>query len=246
MTFAETHVAKYVGDHSAYYGMTIAQRQRALAAAAKPGVAYKEPIVRACITWVLQTLRAGFEEAIAKEPPGPARQKLVNTRDQMNAAAKASSLTGFDFMRPLMAAGWKVYVFAPDSKNIDTHDPENRKLHLTQITQAHLKGYYYQQFLKVSGFIEDYRPTTDEEALLGNPVTVKQTEMIDRLKKCPWWFGTAKVGYHSFVGHGSVVNEFHWDREPNDPDAIAESELKDFVWSHGFIAVPPGEWDPLA
>ena len=81
--------------------------------------------------------------------------------------------------------------------------------------------------------------------LLGDK-TIRREDLtgVEQLKKVPFFFGLARGGTHTFVGQNGRVNEFHWDRNPDDKTAIEERPLTEFPWNSGILMVPPGSWPP--
>ncbi len=247
---AETGVGRYVGVKSEYVKKGLRAKQQLLATHAKEGATVSPPVTSSCIDWLLEHVRAGYKAAIADAKArgeNPKAWALQSTLNAMNKAVNESKATGFAFCEPLIRAGWKVYVFAPDATNIDTTSPTNASIHLNHINQAKKTGKYYGGGaigLPVTGFITNYHPTTDPDVLKSATPTTQDLSGIQQLEEVPFYIGLAKGALHTFVGSYGKVNEFHWAYEVGDTEdrAITEDPLKDWGWSSGIILVPPGEW----
>src|SRR5690606_32594870 len=130
-----------------------------------------------------------------------------------------------------VADGWQAIYFNPDrAKDADGNAEHSYTARMVRSGKPYYK-------IPVSGEVTNYRPAPGS-------TTVRDTSGLERLAKVPFWFGLARGGVHTFVGHGAVVNEFHWSAMPDDPEAIEETPLAEFAWLSGVVVVPPTTWPP--
>ncbi len=128
---------------------------------------------------------------------------------------------GTDLAKELQKDGWQGIYFNPDTTASHDNGEHSYTAHLV----SKGKPYYG---IKVKDSITNYASSDPAQ--------------MDKLKDVPFYFGLAQGGQHTFVGGDGKINEFHWDRNPNEADAIEETPLKDFGWSSGILMVPPGTW----
>ncbi len=211
-------VGLYFGDHSSYKHMDEAERAEWLSARAFPGATIPEPRESSCIGWVLENVGAAYAAAGRAEVWREIKRRVVERGSK-----------GTELAKELVQDGWSAIYFNPD-----TLDPEDADAEHTYTARMARRGKPYYK-IPVSDLITDYRPSSGSE-------TPKDTTGLERLAQVPFWFGLARGGRHTFLGHGAVVNEFHWTAMPDDPDAIEETPLAEFDWLSGVIVVPPGTW----
>lgn len=215
-----TGIGTHYGDKSSYNGLSKQEKKDYIAENAKPGTTPPDPKVSSCIGWALENVRGAYEAA------GMGARFNEIYRNVTSKGAK-----GTDLAAELKKDGWQAIYFNPDAKKAADGNGEHT---YTARIVSQGKPYYG---VKVDGQVTNYRPTE------GGP-TKQDLTGVEQLQKIPFFFGLARGGTHTFVGQNGRVNEFHWDRNPDDKTAIEERPLTEFPWNSGILMVPPGSWPP--
>lgn len=220
-----TGIGTRYGPQSNYASMTATQRQQWIENNRLPGTNPEAPERCACITWAMEHLEQAYIRAGRFEQWNQIRARVV-----------ADDLRGTTLAQALQDDGWEAVYFNPDV-NDRTRGDEHP---FTAALAAQGRAYY--------GVVPDHQIINYGRAT--NP----DTTGLDALDDVPFFFGVAHGGTHTFVGgqgtvvgRRAVVNEYHWDGEPNERDAIEERTLSDFStqWRSGILMVPPDTWpDP--
>lgn len=214
----KTGVGLFYGDHSGYKQASPAQREAYLQSIAKPDATIPKPEESSCITWAMRHVKAAYTAA-----------GKTQRWNQIAKTVYQNGTKGTDLAKELQKDGWSAVYFNPDpAKNADGNSEHSYSAAMVKRG----KPYYG---VKVDDQVLNYRPAPGSS-------TQSDTAGLDKLADTRFWFGLARGGQHTFVGHGDTVNEFHWDRNPGDRDAIEERKLADFPWLSGLIMVPPGDW----
>jgi|GEM_PF-1109465 len=214
---ANTGIGLYYGDHSSFHKLG-ADAKQAYLDTHKTADLVAQPKVSSCIGWALENVGDAYKAA----------GKGDRWSDIYRTVTRNGS-KGTDLAKELQKDGWEAVYFNPDSK---TPNDGNSEHPYTAAITAKGKPYYG---IDVDHRVVDYRPTSGSS-------TTENAQGLANLDQVPFWFGLAKGGMHTFVGHGDTVNEFHWDQDPDDTNAIEETQLKNFAWNSGVIMVPPGTW----
>lgn len=216
---AETGVGLYYGDKSPYFRLDAAGRRAWLEAHKKPGTELVAmPRESSCIGWALECVGKAY-----------ARVGRASTWTPIRRRVTAQGARGTVLAKELIADGWVGVYWNPDTRTPNDDQQE----HPFTARIARTKKRYYD--LPVPHAVIDYRPTE------GSPTTLDRTGLA-KLAKVPFWFGVARGGKHTFVGYGTTISEFHWDRDPDSESAIEEVPLTRFAWNSGMLVVPPGTW----
>jgi len=219
----KTGVGLYYGDHSSYKSMKPAEREAWIAANKTAGTNPPAPKQSSCIGWAMENVKAAYVAA-GKEARWSQIERIVSSQ----------GMKGTDLAKELQKDGWESVYWNPDAKNPDDGNGEH-SFSASQVAKG--KPYYG---IKVDHQVIDYRPSG--LAKPGKQPTTQNLEGIKKLEQAPFFFGLAKGGMHTFVGQQGRVNEFHWDRNPDQKDAIEERPLTEFPWNSGVIMLPPGTW----
>lgn len=222
-SIARTGVGTLYGDHSSWKSMSKGERDEWIRANAKPGTTPPTPKEASCIGWAMDNVKAAYVAA------GKGARWAEIERTVISKGAK-----GTDLAKELQKDGWESVYWNPDARNPDDGNPE----HSFSAAQVKAGKPYYG--IKIDHQVIDYRPSGLSQP--GKQPTAQNLDGFKQLEKVPFFFGLAKGGMHTFVGQQGRVNEFHWDRMPDDPDSIQERPLTEFPWNSGVIMVPPGTW----
>lgn len=212
-----TGIGVYYGSSSAFHGMTAQQRQQWIARTHTPGTTPGAPQVSSCIGWAMEHVEAAYVAA-GMQDRWREVEKTVSTND----------FKGTVLAQELQKDGWQAVYFNPDTKRPPDRDGE----HPTTAKTVQRGEPYY-------GINVDHQVVNYNRTRPGDPADATG---VDRLKQVPFFFGVARGGMHTFVGQNGRVNEFHFDRMPNDRGAITETPLESFGWNSGVVMVPPGSW----
>jgi hypothetical protein len=213
-----TGVGRYYGNQSRYAAAAADAREAYLERTLKPGAEAPELEQSSCIEYAMEHVGAAYRAA------GKGERWAEIRRDVIAGGAK-----GTDLAQELQKDGWEAVYFNPDTQT--PHDGDSEHPYTARLVERG-RPYYG---IDVDHQVTDYRPTAGSD-------TEKDLSGVERLEEAPFFFGLARGGQHTFVGAGDTVNEFHWDAEPHDRDAIEERELEDFPWLSGVLMVPPGTW----
>lgn len=219
---ATTGIGTRYGPMSQYASMNAAERQRWIENNRIPGTDPEAPDRCACITWAMEHVEQAY-----------IRAGRFQQWNQIRARVVADELRGTTLAQELKNDGWEAVYFNPDVTDTTRGDEHP----FTAALAARGRAYY--------GVVPDHQVINYGRAT--NP----DTTGLANLDRVPFFFGIAHGGQHTFVGGQgtvvggrAVVNEYHWDGEPNDRDAIEESTLSAFsrTWRSGILMVPPDSW----
>lgn len=221
----KTGIGTMFGDHGSFKRMSASERETWIRENQKPGSVPPTPKESSCIGWAMENVKAAYTAA-GKGVRWAEIERIV--------VSKGSK--GTDLAKELQKDGWEGVYFNPDAKRPSDGNPEH-SFSASQVAKG--KGYYG---INVKHTVQNYRPSTAEE---GKTPTAQDLKGFKDLEKVPFFFGLARGGTHTFVGTAGKVNEFHWDRMPDDKGSIEERPLTEFPWNSGVVMVPPGTW-PVA
>jgi hypothetical protein len=214
----KTGIGTHFGDHSYFNGLKANERKAWIEENKIPGTTPSDPRKSSCIGWAMENVKAAYDAA------------GMSTRwKEIERTVIAKGAKGTDLAKELQKDGWQAVYFNPDAKKPDDGNQEH-PFTARQVAQG--KPYYG---IKVDQQVVNYRPTEGSG-------TTKDLAQYEKLSKIPFFFGLARGGTHTFVGQNGRVNEFHWDRDPNDKSAIEERPLTEFPWNSGVLMVPPKSW----
>ncbi len=224
---SDTGVGLYYGDHSGFKKLSPDERQQWVDKHASWfGDTPKMPKESSCIGWAMENVKAAYVAAGKGDRWAEIAATII--ADKGDGKAK-----GTDLAKELKKDGWEAIYFNPDVRHPSDGNSEHP---LTASQVAKGKPYYG---IKVDHQVVNYRPSAPGD---GENRTKQDMGGIETLRKAPFFFGIARGGDHTFVGHDGTVSEFHWDRMPNDKHSIEETPLEAFVWNSGLVMVPPGTW----
>lgn len=213
----DTGVGLYFGDHGSFKDLDDAGKQAWIDAHKKDGTSPGMPKEASCIGWALENVVAAYEAA------GRGERGREISRIVLAKGAK-----GTDLAKELKKDGWEAVYWNPDVK----YDGDGGEHSYSAYLVRKGKPYYG---IAIDHTVLNYRARSTTG-------TVQDMSGIEALSKVPFWFGLARGGRHTFVGHGANVNEFHWTAAPDSKHAIEDSPLAEFAWLSGVIMVPPGTW----
>jgi hypothetical protein len=218
-----TGIGTYYGDHSPFKPMTATERREWIEANKKPGTTPSFDVREgSCIGWVLDNVAAAYA-AVGK----------AARWDEIASFVRSKGTTGYALQCQLQADGWQaVHVTAdPAAGDRDGQFVANRALSGGTIK-------YGQSF---GGLV--LSPQRNAINFDANTV-IEQHAALAKLAKVPFWMGMVNGGFHTFVGKGAIVSEFHWADMPNSTRAIEESDIRTFARAGRsiIIMVPPNTW----
>jgi hypothetical protein len=218
-----TGIGTYYGDHSSFKGMSAAERRDWVDANKKVGTQPSYDIREgSCIGWVLDNAGAAYQ-AVGKG----------GRWEDIMAFVRSKGTTGYALMCQLQTDGWKAVHITADPAACDRD------------------GQY------VAGLAKRGKPVTYGQAFgglqlspdrnvidFGADTAIDQHPALSKLSKVPFWVGMVNGGFHTFVGKGTTVSEFHWAEMPNSTNAIEESDLRAFSRPGRsiIVMVPPSSW----
>jgi hypothetical protein len=213
----QSGVGLFYGDHSSFHAMSPEDRATWLHDNAR-GPVPKGLRESSCIGWALENLSRAYA-AVGRS----------NRWAEIEADVVKRGSIGTVLAEDLAKDGWEAVYFNPDVNHPKDGDPE----HPATARIVRDRGTYYG--ITVRRSVINYAPSDGSR-------TVKDLSGEQMLERVPFFFGLARGGRHTFVGHDGIVSEFHWMAEPNDADAIQETPLPDFDWLSGVIMIPPSTW----
>jgi len=215
---AATGIGTHYGDHSAYAGLSTADKRAFVEANKKPGTTPAMPQESSCIGWVYENVGAAYAAA----------GKGARWAEIQRAVVRNGS-KGTDLAKELQKDGWKAIYWNPDTKTPEDGSAEHT-FSASQVARG--KPYYG---IKIDGTVTNYRPSSGS-------ATREDDTGLQKLANVPFFFGLARGGMHTFVGTRGEVNELHWADDPTSTGIIEQQPLKTFPWLSGVIMVPPGTW----
>lgn len=224
-------VGTHYGDHSLFATMSASEQQAYLERCVINGAQVRpaELTKSSCVGWAVECVVAAYVAA----------GKAARGRAIANAVAANNSM-GTVLLRELRNDGWKVLFWAHDANFPDEADG-SRQEHIGFVRMATGQKKYWVKYpsetMKVNGYVLNYRPSSDGDTAMDN-------DAIRKLERIPFAVGVAKGGMHCFAMHDGVVDEEHWDQDPDSEHHFQSTPLRDWVWATGALAVPPGTWLP--
>jgi len=243
----ETGIGLYYGDHSPFHQDILRGDQSSLQnqidamsagnwrpASIEPGlITLENPAGEAlrlressCIGWVMQNVRAAYAGAGGEERFA-----------EISRHVKEADMRGTVLCEELQKDGWTAIFYSPRTADDLAQAGAGEKLGALRMAQAGARIWKApvegSKGVRCDVVITGYRDTEPDA----------HTEaQLEKLENVPFFVGVANGGIHTFVGHKGSVCDFHWNAQPDDPDAMTENPVRRWKWDTGLYMIPPGYW----